>query len=137
MLIKTATVNRLILGSAALAALDERPTSVVEGGLGKATFQARIGIPGYAEKVTRHYADIAPGGLAPICDQASIVPPFQHFGLICEFDNPTELRIHETDLSLDEHLRELVQRFGSIVIRNAYLPENDRRADQDNIFPHL
>ena len=137
MLIKTATADRLVLGSAALAKLDANPSEIVEGGVGTSAFQARIGIPNYAEKVAVHFANLAPEGLAKISDSTAIALPFQHFGLVCAFERPTELKIYGPDLTLDEHIRELVHRLGPIVITNAYLPMADRKADQNNIFPHL
>lgn len=137
MLIQTASTNRLALSDAALTKLARTPTETVEGGTGSAAFQARIVIPNYAEQIARHYADLAPNGLASICSRTSIVQPFRDFGLICTFNNATELPIHTPDLTLHEGIRDLVHRFGPIVIRNAYLPARDRKADQNNIFPTL
>jgi len=136
-LIQTISQNRLVLGSAAITALEEKPGEIVEGRVGKCRFHARVAIPNYAENVAGHYADLAPNGLASLCDDAAIALPFRDFGLVCTFDSATELQIHDADLILDEGIRELVGHFGPIVITNAYLPANDRRADQTNIFPHL
>lgn len=137
MLIQTVSQNRLVVGGKALAALDANPTEPVEGRVGKTRFQARVGIPGYVANVARHYADLLPGDIGDVCKSVGLDPPFQNFGLICAFDNPTELQIHDSDLNLDTRIRELIDRFGPIILTNAYLPEKDRKADQNNIFPHL
>lgn len=137
MLIETISQNRLVFGTSALTALEQKPGEIVEGRVGNSRFHARVAIPNYAENVAQHYADLAPKGLAALCNDAAIALPYRNFGLVCTFESATELKIHDADLILDESIRELVERFGPIVIGNAYLPENDRRADQTNIFPHL
>ncbi len=136
-LIQSVSKTHLVLGDKALAALEAKPTESVEGRVGGRTFQARVAIPHYAENVARHYADLALAGLEQICNATEVARPFRDFGLFCTFDAATELQVHDSDLNLDENIRTLIQRFGPVVITNAYLPERDRKADQTNIFPHL
>jgi hypothetical protein len=127
---------RLEIGSAALAELARNPTATVEGRAGAGRFGARIAIPGYRDIIAGHYADVAPG-LDAACAATGIEVPLAHFGLVCEFAAATELSLYDTGQSLDDHLRGLVERFGPVVMRNAYLPPGDRAEAQRNIFPDL
>lgn len=127
----------LEIGAAALAALEREPSQRIDGRLNGSRYDARIAIPHYGDNVARHYAELLPTGLSEVCSHTSIAAPFRHFGLICEFAKPVELNIHDAELNLQPGIRELIGRYGPIVLKNAYLPADSRRADQRNIFPNL
>ena len=129
--------HRLIIAEPALDALAKTPLQPIEGKVNGSAFQARIGIPAYAENVARHYNGICGGKLEQLCRKIEIPPAFPNFGLVCEFDRPVELAVHDDDLTLDEGLRRIIDRFGPIIIYNASLPTDARREAQRNIFPNL
>jgi hypothetical protein len=58
-----------------------------------------------------------------------------NFGFVCEFDRPIELDLYDQDRNLDDGVREIVHRFGPVIIRNAQLPADGET--QRNIFSNL
>ena len=61
--------------------------------------------------------------------------PFRHFGLSIEFENAIEIAVHDEERRLDPGLRALLDRFGPLSLRNAYL--SDRSPGQRNVFQSL
>ncbi len=117
------------LDSVTLAGLHRDPDTTFEGRLNGASYRARIAIPDYRPRIEKHYGRQL-GALA-------IDFPFRHFGLAIEFDEPVELAVHDDERRLDDGLRALLRRFGSLTLRNAYLPDRVRTSDQRNVFQSL
>ena len=117
------------LDSTALAALWQDPRTPVEGRLNGTTYTARIAIPDYGARIERHYGR---------CLSALAMDfPFRHFGLSIEFETPIELSVHDDERRLDDGLRALLGRFGSLTLSNAYLPDRARAVGQRNVFKSL
>ncbi len=112
-----------------LSALHRAPATPVEGRVNGSRYTARLAIPNYAKRIAAHY------GVA--LDGIDIPFDFQHFGLVIDFDKPVELQLYDEDRVLDDGLRGLIERFGPIALRNAYLPERSRTEAQRNIFQNL
>lgn len=112
-----------------LAGPHRDPDSAVEGRLNGAGYRARIAIPHYGARIEKHYGRKL--------NALAIGFPFRHFGLSIDFAKPVELAVHEDARRLDDGLRALLRRFGSLTIRNACLPEPPRAGAQRNVFQSL
>jgi hypothetical protein len=113
----------------ALDGLARGPLDAVKGQLNGSRFEARIAIPYYADHIAKHYG--------VTLGEVGVPLDFAHFGFVLTFDRPTEIFIHDDDRLLDEGLRDIVRRFGTVILRNAYLEDAKREAGQRNIFPSL
>lgn len=125
--------HRLEFGKSALDALAVNPHDVIEGKINGSRYKARIAIPEYAKNIARHYS--CGDGLNAICHSTSIDFDFRNFGFVCEFDRPIELDLYDDDHTLDDGVREIVSRFGPLIIRNAQIPAGGD--PQRNIFSNL
>jgi len=117
--------------------LTRAPGQPLSGQMGRAGFTAQVAIAGYSAKVKDHYGALYGESLNDACDTAEITSLFENFGLICRFDAPTELNIHDQDRVLDPAIKVAIDRFGALILKNAYLGEVDREQGQHNIFPNL
>ncbi len=117
------------LDPGALAGLQRDPDTVLEGRLNGAGYCARIAIPNYGARIEKRYGREL--------SALAIDFPFRHFGLSVDFDTPVELAVHDDGRRLDDGLRALLRRFGSLTLRNAYLPDRARADAQRNVFPSL
>lgn len=120
---------RLDIAEAELVRLYGRPGEPIEGRLNGIAYRASVAIANYAGKLASHYgADV----------RADDVPfDFLHFGVVCEFAEPVELRLYDSGRVLDQGVRAIIERFGPLILRNAYLPAEQRMSGQRNIFPSL
>lgn len=129
--------ERLEIGEAALDKLTRAPDGIVEGRINGSIFSARVAIPDYRANIARHYGCGAGGKLDEICRKTQIPFGFKSFGLIITFDKPIALALHGTDMTLDDGAREMVARFGPLIVRNARLAATGPVEEQRNIFPDL
>jgi hypothetical protein len=120
-----------------LDAFAQDSTCPREGRLDGAGFRLGIVIPAYRENVERHYADLLRAGFDQLRGRATMGNGLRQFGLLCEFAEPVELEMHDSEMVLDTAVRALVARFGPVVLANAYLDEACRERSHRNIFPHL
>lgn len=127
--------HRLEFGKPALDALAVNPQRVIEGKINGSNYQARVAIPDYAGAIARHYS--CAGELDAICRRTSVDFDHRNFGFVCEFDRPIELDLYDQDYTLDDGVREIVRRFGPVIIRNAQLPADGDGEPQRNIFSNL
>lgn len=127
--------HRLVFGKSALDAHAANPQRVIEGKINGSNYRVRIAIPDYANKIARHYS--CAGELDAICRNTSIEFGLRNFGFVCEFDRPIELELYGPDYTLDDGVREIVHRFGPVIIRNAQLPAEHDDEPQRNIFGNL
>jgi hypothetical protein len=121
--------RRLDIAQGDLDRLERDPRGAVAGSVAASRFEARIAIPDYARRIAEHY------GVDP--DDAGVPLDFRHFGLVCEFDRPTEIPVCDEERRLDDGLRDVVRRFGTVILRNAHLGADLRQGAQRNIFSSL
>jgi hypothetical protein len=124
-------------GNAELARLLQNPRQVLRGTMSGQAYTASIAIPGYATNIQNHYQSLIKPSLHQVCNHACIDFPFTHFGLIIHFDEAAELYVHDKDLSFRSGERELIDKLGAIIIRNAYMDPVKRDQGHRNRFPHL
>ena len=116
--------------------LENSPEKPAYGSL-SAGYAVSFAIPYLPQRISKHYADLIEGGLDGLCKRALLPPPHPHFGLVVEFAKPNEVHVFDDERVLDNTLRELIGRFGTIILRNAYMAEKYRKENQRNIFPDL
>jgi len=127
--------HRLEFGKSALDALAANPQKIIEGKINGSNYRARVAIPDYAGAIARHYS--CGGQLDAICHSTSVDFDFRNFGFVCEFDRPIELGLYDQDYTLDDGVREIIHRFGPVIIRNAQIPADSDGEPQRNIFSNL
>ena len=120
-----------------VTALDTSPVSVVRGTFLGTGFEATVGIRDYGRQIESFFADIPRGGLDYLCRHANIPFAFTHFGLIVRFERPLRLALYDHEKHLDVSIKDLIRRFGPMVLENAVSCAADQGEAQRNIFPHL
>ncbi len=100
-------------------------------------YRAHIALPDYGERLLQHYADILHGDLAAYSQRVDIPFLYQHYGVIIEFEKPALVTLHDTSMQLESGLRQIMQRLGPIIFKNAYLDTHLRSQGHRNRFPHL
>lgn len=120
-----------------LKALLDNPGRQVMGQIAGQTYRARIGIPDYRKKVAAYYEACLGVSLEAVCEQAAIPMEFDHFGLIVEFETPVELEMFDGGFVMDAGPRDLIAKFGGVIVRNVCL--NADRVDNEHRakFRHL
>ena len=96
-----------------------------------------VGYTDYAKNIVDYYRDVLGNNLRDVCKRAGIPFGYSHFGLICEFAEPIELKLHDDDMALQQTIKLLVDRIGPVSIKNAYLSSQQRSMGHRNRFPHL
>lgn len=114
-----------------------QPKADLQGVFKGIPFTARIAIPNYGAGVARHYAAVAPEGLAAATTLAGIPFDLPQFGLIIDFEQMAQVDVHTMDMVFDDSIRTLVSRFGVVVLRNACIAGAARRMFHRNTFSHL
>lgn len=117
--------------------LVQSPRDAVMGGWSGAGFKASIIAPDFRREVQQHYADIVGNDLLAFCRRSDLDMPFDNFGLQLEFERAAELSLHTAELLIDDNLRKLMDQFGPVIIKNAYLDADIRAPSHRNRFPHL
>jgi hypothetical protein len=101
----------------------------LEGRLHGANYRTRISIPDYVTRLELHYDRCL--------DALDVKLSFRHFGLTVELETPVEFALHDEVRRFDSGLRALRQRYGSLTVTNAILPDRVRTREQRNIFKYL
>lgn len=96
-----------------------------------------VGIPHYRKKIEAHYGNNNGFGFLKICDEANISFDFEHFGLVCEFEQPTKIDLYDDAYVLEDGPRALAETFGPLILRNVVGSPCDCGEGRKNIFPHL
>ncbi len=113
------------------------PMAEVSGVFEGKKYRLKIVIPDYARNVTDFYHDVTGISLPDLCRRVEIPFGYKHFGLVCEFAAPIELKLHDDDMALEQSVKSLVDRIGPVSIKNAYLSSQQRSMGHRNRFPHL
>lgn len=113
------------------------PQKSLDGVFGNGAYHARIAIPFYKQRISAFYHDIINNELNSFCDHIEISCPNDHFGLIIDMENPTEMVLHDQNMLLDKGLRKIIARVGPVIIKNAHLDAPSRKHGHRNRFPHL
>ena len=116
--------------------LARQPTDIVEGCLASARFSLRVGIPNYAARIEAHYRELLSAPIAMACESLRQPFKFPNFGLICEFREPCELNVYQGDVLCDG-LRDATERFGPVLLSNAFLSKAIRGESQRGRFQDL
>jgi hypothetical protein len=122
----SSTLLLMTILSKALNLLRQQPTESLPACWNQRAVTVRLGIPHYQENLQQHYQ-------LP----ASNFTRFRHFGLIIEFGQATELALHDEDMRLPAEARVLMEEFGPVLLKNAYLPGNIEAVGHRRRLPHL
>ncbi len=120
-----------------LRPLFQKPMQSHQGIFGTSQYTAKIILPNYRERLTKYYAMVLTGDLFAYSQRVNIPFTFSHYGVIIDFDEPTELVLHDDDMVLNNGLREIIAQVGPVIIRNAYLTAKYRDRGHRNRFAHL
>lgn len=117
--------------------LISNPFGSVEGRYGTANYSAKIALPNYSQRLLSRYGTIIQGNLSSYSHKVQIPYAFKHYGVIIDFNESTELELHDDEMNLDEGLRQIIASVGPVIIRNAYMVAKFRDRGHRNRFPHL
>lgn len=117
--------------------LTRNPHTAQEGRFGTSDYTAHIALPDYSKRLINQYNTILHGDIYSYSQRVQIPYTYNHFGVIIEFSQPTELELHNDEMVLDEGLRQIIARTGPVIIRNAYMVAKFRDRGHRNRFPHL
>lgn len=120
-----------------LRALLNNPHRHLEGNYNGHDYVAELVITNYAERINDHYRDITRGNLSSLCLQAQIPFNFTHFGVKIHFNTAAELILHDTELTMEDGLHQLIASVGAVIIQNAYMNSETRDVGHRNRFPQL
>jgi hypothetical protein len=106
---------------------------------GMGSYQLSFIISDYKGKILTHYNQFIRGDLIALCHEAEIPYAFgfEHLGLLVECTQKSELPLHNTEMQLNERLKPLIEKFGVVIFRNAYLSADIIDMCHRNNFPHL
>ncbi len=127
----------MILSNRELTELFRNPHKSIESSICGNRFVAKIGIPDYADNVSRHYSDILNDNLNQFCQATAIPFDFVHFGLVCEFEKAFEIPAYSETRILHDNLKEIIRRLGVAVLKNVYLSERERTQGHRARFKQL
>ena len=94
-------------------------------------------IPNYFQQLRSFYQSGSISDIRLVEQQSGIACNFKHFGLLVEFEQATELSLHNKELDLSQEIKSLIHEFGLIIIKNAYLNDSIRDIGHKNRFPDL
>lgn len=117
--------------------LNAAPESLVNVKIGGHNCTAEICIPNAADKISHHYGDLLPLGLAGLVRNEGLAEPFKHFGVRLTFDKPTQVEVYDRELVLADDLKALIAGYGTVILQNAFISDTCRHEGQRNIFPDL
>lgn len=102
-------------------------------------YELSIIIPDYKQKIIDHYQPLLKIDISKCCQEAEIpfALNFEFFGLKITFAKPCELNLHNLDMVLNDNLKQLIKKFGVVILQNAYLCEDIKNLYHKNNFPHL
>lgn len=130
-------MHKLAIPNEKLNPLESDPARSVIGRINGATYKLNVAIPNYAHNVAEHYTQGDRKALAAICERADIPFDFEFFGLVCTFQEPIELCMYDENKIMDDDVRMLIERFGAIIVKNAYLNSRSREDGHRAKFKHL
>jgi len=126
------TINQQLL-----ATLAGDPAATVEAVIAGQPCSVNIVIPYYVGRLRDFYSVDVFSGLDAAIKTSGIDFSFQHFGLNIHFHQPTEISLHDADMALIPVIKQLVEKFGPVIIKNTYFTSEVRDLGHRNRFPHL
>ena len=102
-------------------------------------YELQFKIADYSDKIVQYYSENIKGDIALLCKNAEIEHhlAFKNFGLELIFKEPCELNLHDVDMQLKTALKPLIDQFGVLAFKNAYLSADIIDMCHKNNFPHL
>ncbi len=102
-------------------------------------YEISIIIDNYIDKIIQHYQPLLTENISELCSKANIpyALSFKKFGVNIHFKKACELTLHNQDMELDDSLKSLLETYGVIRFKNAYLNTSIRELYHRNNFPHL
>lgn len=129
--------TRLAFKQTQLDSLFRDPDRTIVGRLNDISYTLNIGIPHYRRNIAQHYEDAVPMSIEEVSRRAEIPLHFEHFGLICAFEEPIELDLYDEEMTISEELSSLIDRFGPVILKNATLSTERSEDGHHARFRHL
>lgn len=120
-----------------LARLERTPDSALRDSVQGQAYSAKIAIPRLRQNIERHFANVIQGSIEQECQAAEIEFGFAHFGVVVEFDQPTEVLLYNDEMTIHRGLCDIIAKVGPVIFKNAYLTSAVRSYGHRNRFPHL
>jgi len=113
------------------------PNFTNSGQFGQSQYCANILIPQYKNTIETVFKDTINGSLQTECDKIDMACNFTHFGLVIKFSKPTEIKLYDENLHLDQGLCEIISDVGPVIFKNAYFESSIRDDGHRNRFPNF
>jgi len=110
---------------------------VISGTYSGVDYQARIVIPDYRLNVADYYKDIINGNIDDYSRRVEVGLIYEHYGVEIEFTRAMQIDVHGSEQILESGLKQLMQKAGPVIFKNAYFSAPYREVKQRNRFPHL
>lgn len=120
-----------------ISSLEKNPNQAYHGSLFGHTYTARIIIPDYVSKVQVYYKDQLKNTIDDYVQSLKLPDIFDSFGVCIAFDEPTEIHLHNEEMQLQQSAKDLMTKFGAVVLHNVYLDSVMRDVGHRNRFPQL
>lgn len=120
-----------------LAKLELNPDSSVSGNISGHSFEAKIIIPNYLQIIQQAYKTQLDHSLDYYINNLKLPALFKHFGVCISFNEPTEIHLHNLDMELESSAKQLIDKYGALILHNVHLDSDMRDMGHRNRFPQL
>ena len=120
-----------------ISKLELKPESVITGNLLGHSFEIKIIIPNYRETVQKFYRPQLEHNLNHYIQNLKLPPLFKHFGVCVSFKEPVEIHLHGLEMELESSAKQLITKYGALILHNVHLDSEMRDMGHRNRFPQL
>lgn len=120
-----------------ISKLELNPEKSIAGNLLGRPFESKIIIPNYSETVQQFYKPQLEHNLNHYIQNLKLPPLFRHFGVYVSFKEPVEIHLHGIDMELESSAKQLIAKYGALILHNVHLDSEMRDMGHRNRFPQL
>ena len=120
-----------------ISKLEINPEATITGNLSGNAYEIKIVIPNYTECVQTFYSPQLDHNLTHYVQKLKLPPLFKHFGVCVSFKEPVEIHLHGMDMELESSAKQLITKYGALILHNVHLDSEMRDMGHRNRFPQL
>jgi len=120
-----------------ISTLQQKPQTALISNVSGHAFKAKVIIPNYIERIKQHYQQQIDTNIDHHIEVNKLPALTKHFGINISFNEPTEIQLHDNDMALENSIKLLIENFGAVIIKNAYMESKQRDIGHRNRFPQL
>ena len=120
-----------------LSKLEINPGSEVTGNLLGHAYTAKIIIPNYSELIQKFYKPQLEHAIDYYNTNLKLPLLFKNFGICISFKEPVEIHLHSLEMELESSAKQLISKYGALILYNVHLDSEMRDMGHRNRFPQL